>query len=52
MEDAAFETGPDSEDHEPPRWAIDAAKGELRDGVSAEEIRRRAVEMVKEEKGA
>jgi hypothetical protein len=50
MEDAAFETGPT--DHEPPEWAIEAAKGELRDNASEEEIRRRAVEMVKEEQGA
>jgi len=53
MEDAAFETGPtDHGDYEPPEWAIEAAKGELSDDASAEEIRRRAVEMVKEEKGA
>jgi hypothetical protein len=50
MEDAAFETGPT--DHEPPEWAIDAAKGELSDDASEEEIRRRAVEMVQQEKGA
>jgi hypothetical protein len=50
MEDAAFETG--STDHEPPDWAIDAAKGELSDDASEEEIRRRAVEMVQQEKGA
>ena len=53
MEDAAFETGPtDAEDNEPPEWAIEAAKGELRDDASTEEIRTRAVEMVKEEQGA
>ena len=53
MEDAAFETGPtDHGDYEPPEWAIEAAKGELSDDASAEEVRRRAVEMVKEEKGA
>jgi hypothetical protein len=53
MEDAAFETGPtDHGDSEPPEWAIEAAKGELSDDASAEEVRRRAVEMVKEEKGA
>jgi len=53
MEDAAFETGPtDHEDHEPPEWAIEAAKAELHDDASAEEIRTRAVEMVKEEQGA
>jgi hemerythrin-like domain-containing protein len=39
MEDAAFETG--STDHEPPDWAIDAAKGELSDDASEEEIRTR-----------
>jgi Hemerythrin HHE cation binding domain len=51
MEDAAFETGPtDHGGHGPPEWAIEAAKGELSDDASAEEIRRRAVEMVKEEK--
>ena len=50
MEDAAFESG--QTDHEPPEWAIDAAKGELSDYASVEEIRTRAVEMVKEEKGA
>ena len=50
MEDAAFESG--QTDDEPPQWAIDAAKGELIDGASAEEIRTRAFEMVKEEKGA
>lgn len=53
MEDAAFETGPtDPEDKEPPEWAIEAAKGELSDDASAKEIRRRALEMVKEEQGA
>lgn len=53
MEDAAFETSQtDHEDHEPPEWALEAAKGELRDDASTEEIRTRAVEMVKEEKGA
>jgi hypothetical protein len=53
MEDAAFETGQtDQLDHEPPEWAIEAAKGELSDDASAEEIRGRAVEMLKEEKGA
>ena len=53
MEDAGFETGPtDHEDHEPPEWAIEAAKGELRDDASAEEIRTRAVEKVTEEQGA
>ena len=53
MEDAAFESGPrDPEDYEPPEWAIEAAKGELRDDASTEEIRTRAVEMVKEEQGA
>jgi hypothetical protein len=53
MEDAAFETGPtDAEDNESPEWAIEAAKGELRDNASPEEIRTRAVEMVKEEQGA
>ena len=53
MEDAAFETGPaDHDDHEPPEWAFEAAKGELHDDASAEEIRTRAVEMVKEEQGA
>ena len=53
MEDAVFETGPtDHGDSEPPEWAIEAAKGELSDDASAEEVRRRAVEMVKEEKGA
>jgi hypothetical protein len=53
MEDAAFETGlTDAEDNEPPEWAIEAAKGELRDDASPEEIRTRAVEMVKEEQGA
>jgi len=52
MEDAAFETGPtDPEDHEPPEWAIEAAKAELSDDASTEEIRTRAVEMVKEEQG-
>jgi hypothetical protein len=53
-ENAAFETGPtdDSEGNEPPAWAIEAAKGELDDDASAEEIRTRAVEMVKEEQGA
>jgi hypothetical protein len=50
MEDAAFESG--QTDHEPPEWAIEAAKGELRDDASTEEIRTRAVEMVKEEQGA
>lgn len=50
MEDAAFESG--QTDHEPPEWAIEAAKGELRDDASKEEIRTRAVEMVKEEQGA
>jgi hypothetical protein len=50
VEDAAFESGQTG--HEPPEWAIDAAKGELSDHASAEEIRTRAVEMVKEEKGA
>jgi hypothetical protein len=53
MEDAAFEPGPtDPESNEPPEWAIEAAKGELRDDASPEEIRTRAVEMVKEEQGA
>jgi hypothetical protein len=53
MEDAAFETGPtDHGDYGPPEWAIEAAKSELSDDTSVEEIRRRAVEMVKEEKGA
>jgi hypothetical protein len=53
MEDAAFEGRPtDPEDNEPPEWAIEAAKGELRDDASTEEIRTRAVEMVKEEQGA
>jgi hypothetical protein len=53
MEDAAFETGPaDHDDHEPPEWAFEAAKGELHDDASADEIRKRAVEMVKEEQGA
>jgi hypothetical protein len=54
MEDAAFETGPTDhpEDNEPPEWAIEAARGELNDDASAEEIRTRAVEMVKEEQGA
>jgi hypothetical protein len=53
MEDAAFESGPtDPEDTEPPEWAIEAAKGELRGDASTEEIRTRAVEMVKEEQGA
>jgi hypothetical protein len=50
MEDAAFESG--QTDHEPPEWAIEAAKGELHDDASTEEIRTRAVEMVKEEQGA
>jgi hypothetical protein len=49
MENAAFESG---QTDELPEWAIDAAKGELSDDASAEEIRTRAVEMVKEEKGA
>jgi hypothetical protein len=53
MEDAAFETGPKGpKDNEPPEWAIEAAKAELNDDASAEEIRTRAVEMVKEEQGA
>jgi hypothetical protein len=53
MEDAAFETGQtDHGDHEPPEWAIEAAKGELSDDASEEEIRRRAVEMLEQEKGA
>jgi hypothetical protein len=53
MEDAAFESGStDPEDNEPPEWAIEAAKGELTDDASTEEIRTRAVEMVKEEQGA
>ena len=53
MEDAAFETGPmDHGDHEPPKWALEAAKGELSDDATEEEIRRRAVEMLKQEKGA
>jgi hypothetical protein len=53
MEDAGFETGPtDHEDHEPPEWAIEAAKGELSDDATGEEIRRRAFEMLKQEKGA
>jgi len=53
MEDAAFESGPtDPEDNEPPEWAIEAAKGELSDDASTEEIQTRAVEMVKEEQGA
>jgi hypothetical protein len=53
MEDAAFECGPtDPGDNEPPEWAIEAAKGELRDDASTEEIRTRALEMVKEEQGA
>jgi hypothetical protein len=52
-EDAAFETGPmDPEDHELPEWAIEAAKGELSDEASAKEIRRRAIEMAKEEQCA
>jgi hypothetical protein len=42
----------DPGDNEPPEWAIEAAKGELRDDASTEEIRTRAVEMVKEEQGA
>jgi len=50
MEDAAFESG--QTDHEPPEWAIDAAKGELSDDATREEIRRRAFEMLKQEKGA
>jgi hypothetical protein len=50
MEDAAFESG--QTDHEPPEWAIDAAKGELSDDATGEEIRRRAFEMLKQEKGA
>ena len=51
MEDAAFESG--QTDHgQLPEWAIDAAKGELSEDASPEEIRTRAVEMVKEEKGA
>jgi hypothetical protein len=53
MEDAAFESGPtDPKDNGPPEWAIEAAKGELHDDASTEEIRTRAVEMVKEEQGA
>lgn len=53
IEDAAFANGPtDPEDNEPPGWAIEAAKAELNDDASAEEIRTRAVEMVKEEQGA
>jgi len=53
MEHAAFESGPtDPGDNEPPEWAIEAAKGELRDDASMQEIRTRAVEMVKEEQGA
>ena len=53
MGDAAFESGPtDHEDHEPPEWAIEAAKGELSDDASEEEILRRAFEMLKQEKGA
>ena len=53
MEDAAFETGQtDRGDHEPPEWAIEAAKGELSDDASEEEILRRAFEMLKQEKGA
>jgi hypothetical protein len=50
MEDAAFGSG--QTDHEPPEWAIDAAKGELSDDATGEEIRRRAFEMLKQEKGA
>ncbi|HEX2422228.1 MAG TPA: hypothetical protein VHN56_03605 [Actinomycetota bacterium] len=50
VEDAAFESG--QTDHEPPEWAIDAARGELGDDASAEEIRTRAFEMLKQEKGA
>jgi len=53
MEEAAFETGADGPlDYGPPEWAIEAAKGELSDDASEEEIRRRAVEMVQQEKGA
>jgi len=53
MEDAAFASGPtDPKDNETPEWAIEAAKAELNDDASAEEIRTRAVEMVKEEQGA
>ena len=53
MEDAAFETGPtDHGDYEPPEWAIEAAEGELSDDATEKEIRRRAVEMLKQEKGA
>jgi hypothetical protein len=50
LDDAAFES--DQTEDAPPEWAIDAAEGELSDDASAEEIRTRAFEMVKEEKGA
>jgi hypothetical protein len=53
MEDAAFETAPtDHGDHEPPQWALEAAKAELSDDATEKEIRTRAVEMLKQEKGA
>ena len=49
MEDAAFESG--QMDHGPTQWALEAAKGELSDDATGE-IRRRAFEMLKQEKGA
>jgi hypothetical protein len=53
MEDAPFETGQtDHDDHEPPEWAIEAAKGNQMTTPARKEIRTRAVEMVKEEQGA